>query len=423
MFLLRPPLNVNHLDVLTQSLRQLLQCDDAMLDTVTPEEECTALRVAQIVKFVNAHLGLGRISHFLGYGGVGFVETGNLGLNNTPGHPHGAVGSAPEACRLHELADLSVALLFAGTLGSSPAAGRGAGIEHEFDNGAARRGRQQRGRAAARRGSAVGGRVGGRVSSGVLGQHARSAEGGKLRAVVDVGLDEAVLLLGRRVALLVAGVRGDGVVVVVGPLGKVVGKLEAARVGGGILKVNDNQLLVLVGSLEKRRLFVVGTDTQNVAVLCLWVLVNQTGRRGFCETHIGVGKDEALANRSLVLVGAVEVGAELDDSVPELWPGCSADIAVGLPGVYHRGSTRPLRQVVQILVKKLHNAANIVKPLVPVLPDTRTSVSLRREQINTVVQLAHSLGNLLHGIRLAQIHWPQCDGVEVLLEATILKGA
>lgn len=92
---------------------------------------------------------------------------------------------------------------------------------------------------------------------------------GELRAVVDVGLDEAALLLEGRVAARVAAPGRGGVVVVVGPLGEVVGELQAGRVGGGVLEVDDDELLVLVGGLEERRLLVVGADAEDVSVLSL----------------------------------------------------------------------------------------------------------------------------------------------------------
>jgi hypothetical protein len=87
--------------------------------------------------------------------------------------------------------------------------------------------------------------------------------------VVDIRLDEAVLLLGRRVQRRVAGVGAGRVVVVVGPLGEVVCEFQPRRVGGGVLEVDDDELLVLVGGLEERGFLVVWADAEDVAVLCL----------------------------------------------------------------------------------------------------------------------------------------------------------
>jgi hypothetical protein len=88
--------------------------------------------------------------------------------------------------------------------------------------------------------------------------------------MVDVGFDEAALLVWGRVAGGVAGVGAGGVVVVVGPLGEVFCELEAGQVGGGVLKVDDDELLVLVGGLQEGGLLVVRAEAEDVAVLGLW---------------------------------------------------------------------------------------------------------------------------------------------------------
>lgn len=87
--------------------------------------------------------------------------------------------------------------------------------------------------------------------------------------MVDVGLDGAALFLRGGVARRVAGVGTGGVVVVVGPFGEVVGELESGKVGRGVLEVDDDELLVLVGGLEERGGLVVGEDAEDVAVLSL----------------------------------------------------------------------------------------------------------------------------------------------------------
>lgn len=79
--------------------------------------------------------------------------------------------------------------------------------------------------------------------------------------MLDICLDEASLLFGSWVSLMATGVRADGIVVVVRPLSKVIGKFQAGYVGGGIFKVNDDQLLVLVGCLEQGGLFIIWLDT------------------------------------------------------------------------------------------------------------------------------------------------------------------
>lgn len=90
----------------------------------------------------------------------------------------------------------------------------------------------------------------------------------ELRTVADVGSDEAVLLLGRRVGVCVALPCSVWVVVVVAPLGEVVGEFEAGRVCTRILKVDDYELLVRVRWQQQRRC-PRGQQPQNVAVLGL----------------------------------------------------------------------------------------------------------------------------------------------------------
>lgn len=96
------------------------------------------------------------------------------------------------------------------------------------------------------------------------------ARGGdvKVRTMADVGSYEAGLLLGGRVEGVGAAPRGDRVVVVVAPLGKVVGEFEARGVGVGVLEVDDHELFVGVGG-EQERGCGRGFQSENVAVLCL----------------------------------------------------------------------------------------------------------------------------------------------------------
>jgi hypothetical protein len=92
---------------------------------------------------------------------------------------------------------------------------------------------------------------------------------GKLRLVVYVRPDEAVLLLGGGIRGCVAGVGSNGVVVVVCPLREVVCELEPREVSARVLEVDDDELLMFVRGLEERGLFVVGPDAEDVAVLGL----------------------------------------------------------------------------------------------------------------------------------------------------------
>ena len=87
--------------------------------------------------------------------------------------------------------------------------------------------------------------------------------------MLDVRPEEPALLLFGGVEGGVARVRGGRVVVVVRPLGEVVGELEPGRVGARVLEVDDDQLLVLVGRVEEGRFLVVRADAEDVAVLGL----------------------------------------------------------------------------------------------------------------------------------------------------------
>lgn len=57
--------------------------------------------------------------------------------------------------------------------------------------------------------------------------------------------------------------------VVVRPLRKVVRKFDARKISACVLKIDDDELLVLVGGLEQRRFFIVRSNSKDVAVLCL----------------------------------------------------------------------------------------------------------------------------------------------------------
>lgn len=87
--------------------------------------------------------------------------------------------------------------------------------------------------------------------------------------MVHVSLDEAALLVGSRVPVRPAGMRGGCVVVIVCPFRKVVSKFETGQVGGCVLEVDDYELLVFVGWLEKRRGLVIWSNAENVSVLSL----------------------------------------------------------------------------------------------------------------------------------------------------------
>jgi hypothetical protein len=93
-----------------------------------------------------------------------------------------------------------------------------------------------------------------------------------LRAVVDVGADEATLFVRGGVVVLIARVGCDGIVVVVAPFCEVVCEFEAGGVGGGVFEVDDDELLVAVGG-EKEGGFAGGLEAEDVAVLGLVMIL------------------------------------------------------------------------------------------------------------------------------------------------------
>ena len=75
----------------------------------------------------------------------------------------------------------------------------------------------------------------------------------ELGSVTHVSPHEAVLLFGLGVSAGVALPRVNWVVVVVAPFGKVIGKLQTWSVCAGILKVDNDELLMSVGGQQERR--------------------------------------------------------------------------------------------------------------------------------------------------------------------------
>ena len=133
----------------------------------------------------------------------------------------------------------------------------------------------------------------------------------ELRTMLDVGFEEAVLFGGIGIAVGIAGVGTSGGVVVVAPFGlvigqkwkankgatyKVVGKFEAAYVGGGVFEVNDDELFVLIG-WEKERGFAAWFESEEVAVLSLDIVSTTTMQRRtyFCSHHY-VQRQDAVLN-------------------------------------------------------------------------------------------------------------------------------
>ena len=74
---------------------------------------------------------------------------------------------------------------------------------------------------------------------------------GELRSVVYIGFEETVLFFWSWVATSAADPRSVGFVIVVAPFGEVVCKLESWKISCRVFKVDDDELLVFIGCLEK----------------------------------------------------------------------------------------------------------------------------------------------------------------------------
>lgn len=91
--------------------------------------------------------------------------------------------------------------------------------------------------------------------------------------MIDVGTNETTLFFQGRVFVGVASPRLDWVVIVVAPLCKMIREFKTWGVGGGVFKINDNELSVCIFRKEERRWcyswLCLWNYTKDVAVLCL----------------------------------------------------------------------------------------------------------------------------------------------------------
>lgn len=92
---------------------------------------------------------------------------------------------------------------------------------------------------------------------------------GVLWSVINIGLDEAPLLVRLWVVGCVAAIWFCSIVIVVSPFSEMIRKLQTPGVCGCVLKIDDDELLVLILGLQQRRLVVVGLHAENIAILCL----------------------------------------------------------------------------------------------------------------------------------------------------------
>lgn len=104
----------------------------------------------------------------------------------------------------------------------------------------------------------------------------------------------------------------------------------------------------------------------------------------------------------------------------ELWPFDSQYETPVLPGICRTSNgTRISRQ--DLFVQVCNNLFHIVDPVIPSFECAWAGFPLLIQNLDTVVQLSHALCNLLGCLRVANMRCRECDGVEELLEATILK--
>lgn len=135
-----------------------------------------------------------------------------------------------------------------------------------------------------------------------------------------------------------------------------------------------------------------------------------------------MGKYELLPDRLLPAVGLNKELSVFVHHGLELGPVCTADEAPFLPRVA-RGGIR--RRVVSsdLLIEEQSALLDIAHPAIPVLEHRRPLILLLLKEINTVVQLTHSLGNLLRCGRVPEQLRCQRFSVEILLESTIRESS
>lgn len=138
--------------------------------------------------------------------------------------------------------------------------------------------------------------------------------------------------------------------------------------------------------------------------------------------YVVVGKDQ-------VLLDAVRPAVPFFEPLPIPLEGLSEDRPLRpahKPPLLPRVVSREVRCAVahpDLLVAPRNNLFAPVNPFVPIPPHKRPVLPLLRQQVDPVVQLAHSLGDLLARLRIAQLLGRQGARVEELLEAAVPKGA
>ena len=137
-------------------------------------------------------------------------------------------------------------------------------------------------------------------------------------------------------------------------------------------------------------------------------------------TYIVVGKDVAGAQLAGLSVLCLQPFAVLLHRLLEDSPFSATDKAARLPAI--RASWLLGLLLLQDFAIKPHgNSFNTLEPLVPVLPNESTFIALTFEQVDTFVEFAHTLGDLLGSVRVTQVLRIECLCVEVLFESAVAE--
>jgi hypothetical protein len=137
--------------------------------------------------------------------------------------------------------------------------------------------------------------------------------------------------------------------------------------------------------------------------------------------YIVVSKDQPFIDLCFASVLVVEPGAVLLNHLPKDRPLDATDQAPVLPSIRGR-LHRALRSVNNLFVEPSDDLIYAIDPLIPVLPDERTGISLVLQKIDSFVEFSHTLRYLLRRLRAAHFLWCQSSGIEKLLEAAVLEG-
>lgn len=133
-------------------------------------------------------------------------------------------------------------------------------------------------------------------------------------------------------------------------------------------------------------------------------------KKGDHYAYVVVGKDEPFADPLVALVSAKHQFTVFVVKLLETVPFQAADVAVAVEHAVTPSDT---------VVEGRNLLFDVPQPGVPVLQHGGTFVLFPFQDVDAHVQLAHTLSDLLGGLRLAQVAGREGDGVEVLLETAV----